>query len=226
VKIGGLNRFTLSDYPGKTAAVVFTQGCNFRCPFCHNGGLLPMPDTPCRLLQESEVFEFFRTRRGRLSGVVFSGGEPTLQDDLAAWIRQMATLGYAVKLDTNGSRPNALRRLLDEGLLDFIAMDVKAPWEGYSRLTGVAADTDALRESVDLIARSGIRHEFRTTVVPQLLDGGDLDAIQRQIPRGSPHRWQPFRKELAQADWLRRDASHFHASSIHPRSREGVLDEH
>jgi pyruvate formate lyase activating enzyme len=223
VKIGGLNPFTLSDYPGKTAAVVFTQECNFRCPFCHNGSLL---SRSCNLLSESEVLEFLRSRQGRLSGVVLSGGEPTLHEDLAAFIHQIMALGYRVKLDTNGSRPKVLERLIDDGLLDFIAMDIKAPWERYSRLTGGPVDLDALRESVDLIARSGIRHEFRTTVVPQLLTDDDLNVIKRQIPPTSPHRWQPFRQELAWADWLRGDEPHPQATSIHTLELEGAVCEH
>lgn len=226
MRIGGLVPFTLSDYPGRVAAVIFTQGCNFRCPFCHNGQLIPFAPGPNGLLSVDDVMRFLESRRKRLDGAVISGGEPTIQPDLPAFLRDVKALGYAVKLDTNGSRPDVLRRLFQQGLLDFVAMDVKAPWGQYDRLAGVAVDAAALRASIDLIARSGVAHEFRTTVVPQMLGEADLCDIVRRLPAGSLHRRQVFRREHALASWLRCDTAHAHASETHAPVHEGVLNEY
>ena len=197
MRIGGLSSFSLSDFPGHVAAVVFTQGCNFRCPYCHNGSLIPMDPPTSALIPLEEVFLFLEKRRGQLNGVVVSGGEPTLQSDLSHFFYRVRSMGYQIKLDTNGSRPEALAELLVEGLLDFIAMDIKAPFELYDRLTGVCAPKEQLEESIALIARSGIDHEFRTTVVEPLLSEDDLQAIQAMVPHGSRHRLQEFRPENA-----------------------------
>jgi pyruvate formate lyase activating enzyme len=195
--IGGFEPLTLSDYPGEIAAVVFTQGCNFRCPFCHNGSLLPARPEGEPLWTEHEVLEMLARRRGKLGGVVISGGEPTLQGDLSSFIRRVRDLGLRVKLDTNGSRPEVLRPLFQDGMLDYVAMDVKAPWPLYNRLAGTDVDTEAIAESINLIARSGVRHEFRTTVVEDLLSPDDVAAVVSMIPTGSPHTLQQFRSELA-----------------------------
>jgi pyruvate formate lyase activating enzyme len=226
VNLGGLVRFTLTDYPGRAAAVVFTQGCNFRCPFCHNGRLLPRDAAADDRWSERAVLSFLQTRAGQLSGLVVSGGEPTLQADLPRFLHRVKALGYAVKLDTNGSRPEVLRQLLCERLLDFVAMDVKAPWEHYARLAGVPVDTDALRASVGLLAQSGIPHEFRTTVVPPLLTDADLADIANALPAGSPHRCQPFRPTHALAAWLRSDPPHPQAAPLRLEHREGITHEH
>ncbi len=195
--IGGFEPLTLSDYPGEIAAVVFTQGCNFRCPFCHNGLLLSIAPQDRPSWNEHEVLEMLARQRGKLGGVVISGGEPTLQGDLSSFIRRVRAMGLKIKLDTNGSRPEVLRRLLQEGLLDYVAMDVKAPWPLYHRLVGTAVDTGAIAESVRLIAGSGVRHEFRTTMVEELLAPDDVAAVAAMIPAGSTHTLQEFRPELA-----------------------------
>jgi pyruvate formate lyase activating enzyme len=195
--IGGFEPLTLSDYPGEIAAVVFTQGCNFRCPFCHNGSLLPASPKGGPSWDEQEVLEMLARRRGKLGGVVISGGEPTIQGDLSSFIRRVRGLGLKVKLDTNGSRPEVLRPLFQDGLLDYVAMDVKAPWTRYDRLAGTSVDVGAVVESICLIACSGVRHEFRTTVVEELLTPTDVAAVVAMIPAGSPHTLQEFRPELA-----------------------------
>jgi len=169
MKIGGLNRFSLSDYPGKVAAMVFTQGCNFRCRFCHNGSLIPRNVPTSSLMPEEKVFEFLQCRRSQLGSVVISGGEPTIQPDLSTFIHRIKAMEFLLKLDTNGSRPQVLRQLLEDGLIDFIAMDIKAPLDIYDRLTGVHTPTSRIKESIELIAENGIAHEFRTTVVELLL---------------------------------------------------------
>src|SRR5210317_2671071 len=125
MKISGLQPVTVSDFPGRMAAIVFTQGCNFHCPFCHNGSLLPM-DADARIA-EHDVWSFLQKRQKLLDGVVISGGEPSLQSDLAGFCRQVKDMGFAVKLDTNGSRPGVIKALLDGNYVDFIAMDIKAP---------------------------------------------------------------------------------------------------
>lgn len=205
MRIGGWVKFSLCDYPGTPAAVVFTQGCNFRCPFCHNGPLIPRRVPPGRLIPEAAVLDFLSERRGELQGLVISGGEPTLQADLDAFLRRVRRLGYLAKLDTNGSRPDVLRRLLSEHLLDYVAMDVKAPARAYVRLTGRRAlSTDAIASSIRCIASSGVAHEFRTTWVKPLLTPDDLRDIRRMLPDGSAHRVQPFRPETALDPALRR----------------------
>lgn len=198
MKIGGYVPVSLCDYPGRVSAVVFTQGCNFRCPFCHNGHLLATtPAADARLWEEPEVLARLAERRNRLGGVVVSGGEPTLQPDLADFIRRVRSLGLAVKLDTNGSRPQVLADLLAAGLLDYVAMDIKAPWARYTRLTRVSRMAVAVRRSVRILSASGVPHEFRTTRVEALLSAADCAALTEQLPPGSRHKWQIFRPEHA-----------------------------
>lgn len=202
MKVAGWTPLSLSDFPGCSAAVVFTAGCNFRCPFCHNGGLLTCAPEWCW----NTVCEGIRQRRSLLDGVVISGGEPTLQPGLAVCLDQCHALGLQTKLDTNGSHPDILGPLLREGQVDFVAMDVKAPWDGYARLAGRAVDVAALQESVRLIAESGVAHQFRTTHVPALLTEADLERIRAQIPSDSLHRIQSFIPEQALDPTLRRTA--------------------
>lgn len=197
MRIGGLERFSLTDFPGTPAAVVFTKGCNFRCPYCHNGLLIPTGPASDDELSTESVLSFLESRRGRLSGVVVSGGEPTIHPDLPGFLASIREMGYAVKLDTNGSRPAMVRRVIAENLVDFIAMDVKAPIYLYPKLTGAPVDIDAVMESISLIASSSLPHLFRTTVPPGLLTADDVTAIQALIPEGSPYLTQPCRVENA-----------------------------
>ncbi len=197
MKIGGFQPFTLSDFPGHLAAVVFTQGCNFKCPFCHNATLLPRMANQDVMLPETEVLGFLHARRGLLDGVVVSGGEPTLQPGLPAFLKRVKAIGYKTKLDTNGSRPQVLAALVEAGLLDYIAMDVKAPLDQYARLAGVTVSVRDLEESIALIAWSRLPHEFRTTVVPALLDARQIADIRATLPGGSQHRLQQFVPENA-----------------------------
>ena len=194
MRIGGFVPVSLCDYPCRVAAVVFVQGCNFRCPFCHNGHLLEAADVP-GAPNESQVLDRLDERRTRLGGVVVSGGEPTLQPDLPLFLHRIKAMVLAVKLDTNGSRPDVLEALLADRLVDYLAMDIKAPWDNYARLAGGACDLVLLRRSVRLIAASGLPHEFRTTRVESLLTEADCQAILQQVPAGSVHKWQRFRPE-------------------------------
>ncbi|MFA6584273.1 MAG: anaerobic ribonucleoside-triphosphate reductase activating protein [Elusimicrobiaceae bacterium] len=184
MKIGGLTRFSLIDYPGHIAAVVFLQGCNFRCPFCHNPELV-YPEKFAEPLPEETLFSFLLRRRGQLDGVVITGGEPSVQVGLPAFIARIKELGYKVKLDTNGSNPALLKRLFDENALDFIAMDLKAQFLKYPLLTGTKANMDAIGQSVELIKNSGVKHEFRITFDTRHLTQDDLASV-RQIAAPDP----------------------------------------
>lgn len=202
MKIGGLQPFTASDFPCRTAAIVFTQGCNFHCPFCHNGSLLPLDGEP--LFSEAEVLSFLDRRRNLLDGVVISGGEPCLQEDLAGFCRKIKDMGFALKLDTNGSRPEVLTKLLARDLVDFIAMDIKAPLHRLKELTGTALHAPQIQQSIAIIAESGIKHLFRTTDVTPLLSAEDHRQIREMVPSGSSHIVQPFTAANALSPALRK----------------------
>lgn len=166
MKIYGLQKTSLLDYPEHISAIVFTGGCNFNCPFCQNSGLLH-PDRSA-LLDTEEIFSFLKKRAGILEGVVITGGEPTLSPDLPDFIRRIRELGLKVKLDTNGARPESIQYLLEHQLLDYIAMDVKASPEHYSHVSGVNVSVERIRQSIQLIMDSQVPCEFRTTVVQEL----------------------------------------------------------
>lgn len=196
--IGGLQRCSLVDYPERVSAVIFLRGCNFRCPYCHNARLVD----PARFdepLDPAAVFDFLRSRTGRLQGVVVSGGEPLLNEDLSELLARIRALGYPVKLDTNGSFPDRLSALASAGLLDFIAMDIKAPLERYDELAGVPVDTIAIRKSVGIIKKSGIPYLFRTTFAKPLLDEDDISRIKEFLGPEVPYRVQPLN---SRAEWL------------------------
>ena len=164
--IKGLQKLTLLDFPEKMACTVFTFGCNFRCPFCHNASLVLSDRTDNTVMPEEEILAFLRKRRGILEGVCITGGEPTLQPDLADFIRRVKDMGYAVKLDTNGYRPNLLRALLTEGLLDYVAMDIKNSLPRYPATVGITHfDTAPIEESAALLMEGRTPFEFRTTLV-------------------------------------------------------------
>jgi pyruvate formate lyase activating enzyme len=180
MKIGGLHKVSLSDYPGRISAILFTQGCNFRCPYCHNPELVE-PDRYGDTLCEREVLEFLERRRGKIDAVTISGGEPTLQADLLSFVGEIRNRGFLVKIDTNGSRPDVLEKLITAGLVDYFAMDIKGPPEKYRRITKSAIDWETIRQSIEIIKGSGVEYEFRTTVVQSLLDAGDLAGIAKSI---------------------------------------------
>jgi pyruvate formate lyase activating enzyme len=184
VKLAGLQKTTLIDFPEKVACTVFTQGCNLRCPYCHNPELISCDPKGDDLLAESDFFPFLESRRGLLDGVCITGGEPTIQPDLARFAARIRGLGFLVKLDTNGTRPQTLKALLEEGVLDFVAMDVKTSPEGYARDLEYAGKVGRIVESIDVIKESGVESEFRTTVVPGLVGETELFAIGRMIARG------------------------------------------
>ena len=191
IKIGGLQKFSLIDYPGRICAVVFTQGCNFRCPYCHNPELVD-PQRYGPVFSEEEVFSFLEKRRGKLEAVSVTGGEPTLQPDLEDFLQKVKDFGYLVKLDTNGSSPAAIEKLIKRQLVDFWAMDVKGPLDKYRRIAGVDIDPGDIRRSISLIIAAGSEHEFRTTVVSSLLDHNDLARVVKLIKGAKYYALQGF----------------------------------
>ena len=178
--INGMQKLTLLDYPGNVACLIFTQGCNFRCPFCHNSGLLDMNNN-CEKIDEKEVFKYLEKRKGLLDGVCISGGEPLLQKDIEYFIRKVKDLGYKVKLDTNGSSPKKLKQLIEEGLIDYVAMDIKNYFLNYDKTAGMCTNIDNIKKSIEIIENSNIEYEFRTTIVKQFHDVGKLEKIIQYI---------------------------------------------
>ena len=177
MQIFGFNKTTLLDFPEHVACTVFTGGCNFRCPFCQNGDLV-LNGGSLPVLDEEEVFRVLRKRKGILTGVCVTGGEPTLQRDLDVFLSRVKELGYLVKLDSNGYRPEVLQSLCERGLVDYFAMDIKSSPENYARTAGVKElDMGLIRESVDFIRSCGLDYEFRTTVVRELHSSGDFLSI-------------------------------------------------
>lgn len=189
----GWVRSSLIDFPEHIATVLFTGGCNFRCPMCHNADLVLRPaELPS--LQAETVWEFLAGREGLVDGVVVTGGEPTLQADLTAFLTGLRQRGLDVKLDTNGYRPAVLERLLDDGLVDYVALDVKAPPERYAALSGLPeVDPDRVGRSIELLRHSDVEYEFRTTVVPGMLAADDVEAIARWIAGAERYVLQQFR---------------------------------
>jgi len=210
--IGGLQKFSLLDYPGRVSAIVFTKGCNFRCQFCYNPMLVwPIEVSKSKYahlkngeqqkvhptINQDELFVFLKSRAGKLDAVVLTGGEPCLQKDLPEFIRKIKALGFLVKLDTNGSHPEVLAKLIKEKLVDYIAMDLKAPENKYKEVTGVKADFKKIRRSVKLIMRSDRSYEFRTTVVPGLINKDDIAAMGRIIKGADKWYLQNFKSNIA-----------------------------
>jgi len=194
VVLGGYQKLTLIDYPGKIATTVFTVGCSFRCPFCHNPELVLGSQLLVYSNIEKEFFEFLKKRKGKLEGVCITGGEPTIQPDLVDFIKKVKNLGYFVKLDSNGSRPDALRNIIQNKMVDFIAMDIKNAPEKYKKTTGGMADLERIKLSVDMIMNSGIDYEFRTTVVPGIHEEKDFDEISKWIKGARAYYLQEYRE--------------------------------
>ncbi len=181
MNISGIQKLTLLDFPGKLACTVFTSGCNFRCPFCHNASLV-LPGMSDHI-DEQEVFSFLKKREGILEGVCITGGEPCLQPDLETFIRKVRDIGFAVKLDTNGSFPEKLSSLLEKGLLDYVAMDIKTSKERYSEVCGVQNEKllENVQKSVEILKSSSVPHEFRTTTARELQTKEDFEKIGRWL---------------------------------------------
>ena len=191
--IGGLQKSSLLDYPGKIAAILFTQGCNFRCGYCHNPELLNFKSEEIQTdITLNSFYDFLKTRTGKLDGVVITGGEPCLQDDLIEVIQEIKNLGFLVKLDTNGTYPEKIKELFNKNLLDYVAMDIKAPLDKYHKITGTIINPDNIKSSIDLIINSGIDYEFRTTVLSSQLSFSDFEEIGNLISGAKRYYLQKF----------------------------------
>ena len=192
MKIAGLQKMTLLDFPGKVACTVFLDGCNFRCPFCHNTPLLDGKAEA--FMTEEELFAFLQKRKGILDGVCVTGGEPTLQKDLTEFLGKIKAMGYAVKLDTNGTNPDMLESLINDGLVDYVAMDIKSSRPRYAALCGVPEfDTALVERSVEILLAGKVKYEFRTTVVRELHTADDFVAIGEWIKGARAYFLQPFK---------------------------------
>lgn len=192
MNIQGLQKLTLLDFPGKTACTVFTGGCNFRCPFCHNADLVQDPDA-YEPIGEETVIALLEKRRRVLEGVCVTGGEPLLQPELAAFLGRIKALGYAVKLDTNGSYPERLKALINQGLVDYVAMDIKNAPDKYALTIGREEfDLSPVRESIELLMNGDTPYEFRTTVVKELHTPEDIAALSEWIRGAKKYFLQAF----------------------------------
>ncbi|NYZ75611.1 anaerobic ribonucleoside-triphosphate reductase activating protein [Candidatus Micrarchaeota archaeon] len=192
MEFGGIQKTSLIDYPAKIAVVLFTKGCNYACSYCHNPHLAA-PDEKTPTVTEEEALEALRKRRKYADALVVTGGEPTLQKDLPAFLRKARGLGYLIKLDTNGSNPLFLSQLLKEGLLDYVALDLKAAPEDYPLLTKSKTDAESVRKSAEAIKKSGVDYEFRTTVVPGLHEARKIKSMSEWVDGGKRLFLQRFR---------------------------------
>jgi len=203
IKIGGVQKFSLLDFPNKISTIVFTQGCNFKCGYCHNPDLfgvgvnsIKVNDSSSNLEKEiwdeAKFFAFLKTRQGKLDGVVITGGEATLYKDLPDFIKKIKGLGFAVKLDTNGTNPKMVGNLIHNKLVDYVAMDIKAPLEKYSAIVNTDINTKLIRKSIDILKNSNIDFEFRTTVIKSQLSYEDFEKIGELIKGAKLYYLQKF----------------------------------
>ena len=191
MKIHGLQKMTLLDFPGKVACTVFLGGCDMRCPFCHNSELLDMGADA--VMDDEELLKFLEKRVGLLDGVAFTGGEPLLRGDLPALLHKVRVLGYAVKLDTNGNHPAALKKIVEAGLVDYVAMDVKNSPARYAETVGLPEfDTTAVCGSIAFLLSGAVDYEFRTTVVQELHDESSFEEIGKLIRGAKRYYLQKF----------------------------------
>ncbi|MBR5113582.1 MAG: anaerobic ribonucleoside-triphosphate reductase activating protein [Clostridia bacterium] len=192
MNIQGLQKLTLLDFPGKMACTIFTAGCDLRCPFCHNRSLVINPPAESEF-SEDEFFSFLKKRKGILEGVAITGGEPLMQVDIEDFIIRIRELGYAVKLDTNGTFPARLKSLVEKGLVDYVAMDVKSSESGYPSCVGIGGfKTDKINESIEFLKSDKVDYEFRTTVAKGLHTKEDIEQLGRWIQGAKRHFLQAF----------------------------------
>ena len=219
MKIGGLQKFSMLDYPEHLSAIIFTKGCNFRCQYCYNP-MLVLPegaDKPKNIdstengnhkfsdeeieevnseISENDLFDFLNKRVGKLEGIVITGGEPTLHPDLPEFIDKIRDLGFKIKLDTNGTNPEMLQKLIINKQIDYIAMDLKGTEESYSEVTGVPVDLENIKKCIKIIMESGVSYEFRTTVVPELIKLEDIPVMGEMIKGADKWFLQQFKSDM------------------------------
>ena len=188
----GMHTTSLLDYPGKICTTLFVQGCNLRCPYCHNSSLVGQQGSE-QPITESVIWDLLQRRAGLIDGVCISGGEPLLYSELSRFIQQVKSLGYKVKLDTNGTKPQCLEPLLAAGLLDYVALDLKAPPQKYGLATGGWDQSELVLESIRLLRKNSVQYEIRTTVVPGLLGAADLVCMAQQLTKSEHYVLQQFR---------------------------------
>lgn len=198
---GGLQKTSLIDFPGRPASVAFTQGCGWSCPYCHNAALIP--DRCESPIPADEIIEWVSNRPERARNLVITGGEPTRHPDLPDFLREARQRGIRLKLDTNGCHPEMLQKILDEDLVEYVAMDMKGPLEKYASYCGRDGFAPKVEESIRILKRCRIPYEFRTTVVPQLHQSGDISRLASQLREGRILYLQPFRSQNAQSTRLR-----------------------
>jgi len=195
MNIKGFKKTTFLDYPDKLAAIIFTGNCNFRCSYCHNGSLVDESKIDPNSIDESEVLEYLREKKNILDGLVISGGEPTLCDGLIDFMRKVKAIGLEIKLDTNGYRPDVLKKVIDEKLVDYIAMDIKNTFKKYSLTVGLKNfDVDKIKESMNLIRRSNVAYEFRTTIMKEYHSVDDIKDMRNMINKNEDLILQQYKK--------------------------------
>ncbi len=215
--IAGLQKLTLVDYPGKLACTVFLAGCNFRCPWCYNPELvLPEKIEKGFKMTKKDFFDFLKFRTNLLDGVVICGGEPTLNKDLPVFCKRIKKMGYLIKLDSNGSNPEMIKDLINEKLIDYVAMDIKAPKQKYKEATGSKIDIKQIQKSIDILKEGKVNYEFRTTMIPKLLGKEDIIEIVRWIGPAKKYFLQSFQGE--------RDTINSDFKDINPCLKEYLFD--
>ena len=193
MKIGGLQKTSLLDYPDTISAIIWTVGCDFRCPFCYNKDIII---GNVELYSEDEIFSFLKKRFGMLEGLVITGGEPLMQEDIIDFCEKVKKISYLIKIDTNGIHPKKLKELIDKKLVDYIAMDVKAPKKKYDKLTDVKTNIKKIEKSIDIIKNSTVDYEFRTTVVPNLITKEDIINIAKWLEGAKRFYLQQFKTDI------------------------------
>jgi len=192
MKIGGLQKFSIIDYPGKIAAIIFTQGCNFRCRYCHNPSLV-IPDQFQNTLSSTSILDFLSSRKGKLDAVTITGGEPTLQYNLVNFIEEIKKMNYLIKLDTNGTNFLMLKKIIENDLIDYVAIDIKAPLCKYQKIIQTKTSIENIQQSINyLLKKSKIDYEFRTTIIKSFLSESDLTEIAKSITGAKKYYLQKF----------------------------------
>ena len=194
MKIGGLQKTSLLDYPNKLSAIIWTVGCNLQCPYCYNKQLLDK--NGIKIINEEDVLLFLKKRKGKLEALSISGGEPLLQEDIFNFINKVKKIGYLIKIDTNGTFPNKLKKLIDEQLVDYISMDIKAPKNKYDIICNKKVNIKNIQKSIDLIKNFSKKYEFKTTIVPSLLNKNDIIEIAEWLKGADQYYLQQFKNHI------------------------------